>query len=156
MNRWKRASVLVVASGALLLGACGGSDSESSDTSVATEDSVAAEETPAVDDVEAFCAAAADAEAMADIADDADAAAIAEAMATQATRLGELASIAPAALKGDVDTLAKAADDMAKALAADPALENFDAVVESYATEEINTASTNVEAYLSENCGATE
>jgi hypothetical protein len=59
-------------------------------------------------------------------------------------------------VKGDVELLAKAAADMAAALAEDPTLENFEAVVESFATEEVNTASTNVEAFLSENCGASE
>jgi hypothetical protein len=147
--------VVLAAASALALAACGGSDGESSDTSVSA-DSVAQEDTAEGGDLEAFCADATDAENAADLPDNADAAAVAEQMNVQAQRLSELASSAPADVKGDIELLAKAAADMSAGLAADPTLENFDAVVESFATEEVNTASTNVEAFLSENCGATE
>jgi hypothetical protein len=151
----KRTFVVLAMASALALSACGGSDSESSDTSVSA-DSVAKDDTAPGGDLEAFCADATDAENAANIPDNADAAAVAEQMNVQAQRLSELASTAPADVKGDVELLAKAAADMAAALAEDPTLENFDAVVESFATEEVNTASTNVEAFLSENCGASE
>ena len=151
----KRTLVVLAAAGALILSACGGSDDEASDTTVATQDSVVEDGNTTVDVAE-FCASATDAENAADLPDNADAAAVAEQMNVQAGRLTDLAATAPADVKGDIELLAKAATDMASALAEDPTLENFDAVVESFATEEVNTASSNVEAYLSENCGATE
>lgn len=151
----KRTFVVLALTGALALSACGGSDNEASDTSVATEDSVAAE-TAGEPDLAKFCESATDADNAADLPDNADAAAVAEQMSTQAGRLSDLAAMAPADVKGDIELLAKAATDMAGALADDPTLENFDAVVESFATEEVNNASTNVETFLSENCGATE
>lgn len=145
-----------MAAGALALSACGGSDGDSSDTSVAAGDSVPADNAGDGGDLAAFCASATDAESAANLPDNADAAAVAEQMNVQAGRLSDLAATAPAEVKGDIELLAKAATDMAGALAEDPKLENFDAVVESFATEEVNNASTNVETFLSENCGASK
>ena len=144
---------------AFALSACGGSDDESSDTTVATQDSVTDDTAAGGDqqaDVAKFCEAANDAETAADLPDSADAAAVAEEMGVQAQRLTDLAAIAPADVKGDIELLAKAATDMSAALADDPTLENFDSVVGSFATEEVNDASTNIETFLSENCGAAE
>ena len=154
----KRTFVVLVAAGALALSACGGSDDESSDTTVATQDSVA-DDTAGGDqqgDLAKFCEAANDADSAADLPDSADAAAVAEEMGVQAQRLTDLVDVAPAEVKGDIELLAKAATDMSAALADDPTLENFDAVVGSFATEEVNDASTNIETFLSENCGAAE
>ncbi len=151
----KRTFVVLAVTGALALSACGGSD-DASDTSVATADSAAPDDAVPGGDLETFCAAATDAENAADLSDGADAAAVAEQMKVQADLLSELAAIAPPGVKADIELLAKVASDMAAALAEDPTLEKFDGVVESFATEEVDNASTNVESFLSENCGATE
>ena len=153
-----RTFVVLVAAGAFALSACGGSSDESSDTTAASQDSVVDDATGGDQqaDVAKFCEAANDAETAADLPDSADAAAVAEEMGVQAQRLTDLAAIAPADVKGDIELLAKAATDMSAALADDPTLENFDSVVGSFATEEVNDASTNIETFLSENCGAAE
>jgi hypothetical protein len=148
--------------GVVALGACGGSDSESSDTSAsdtaeqttdtnATSDTVA--EDPAVKLAE-FCKSALDNQGGADISPDDDPAAIAEKLSANATALAEMASVAPDEVKADADAVAAAAGGMAEAIAGDPTLDKFNSLIEEFATSEANTASANVQTWVKDNCEA--
>jgi hypothetical protein len=148
--------------GVVALGACGGSDSESSDASTsdtaeqttdtnATSDTVA--EDPAVK-LAAFCKSALDNQGGADISPDDDPAAIAEKLSANATALAEMASVAPDEVKADADAVAAAASSMAEAIAGDPTLDKFNSLIEEFATSEANTASANVQTWVKDNCEA--
>ncbi|MEY2968766.1 MAG: hypothetical protein RIQ64_1393 [Actinomycetota bacterium] len=141
--------------GAVALGACGGSDSESGDTTTAdtveeTADTVA--EDPAVK-LAAFCKAAADEGINAtDLADDAQVEEVAAEMKDRADALMELAATAPDEVSEASAAIAQAATSMADSLASDPTLENFNQVVEQLATDEIETASKTIDDFVAKNC----
>jgi len=144
------------------LGACGGSDSESSDasssdtieatsdTAEATTDTAATED-PAVA-LAAFCKSALDNQGGADIAPDDDPAAIAEKLSANATSLEEMAALAPGDVKADADAVATAAREMADAIAGDPTLDKFNSLIEQFATSDANTASATVQTWVKDNC----
>lgn len=148
--------------GALVVAGCGDSDSTSSDTLTAdtaqtTEDPSSAGEPSASDtpaSIAAFCQAALDNQGGADIAADDDPAAIAEKLSANASALEEMAGSAPADVKADTDVVASAARDMADAIAGDPSLEKFNALIEEFANSDANTASENVQTWVKDNCEA--
>ena len=160
--RWMRGSLVsVCAVGALLFSACGGSDSESSDTATvdteqATQDSAADASVPSdsPESIAAFCKAALDNQGGADIAPEDDPAAIAEKLSANADALEEMAGLAPSDVKADADAVAGAARGMADAIAGDPTLEQFNALIEEFATSDANTASDNVQTWVKDNCEA--
>lgn len=141
--------------GVVALGACGGSDSESSDTTTAdtveqTTDTVA--EDPAVK-LAAFCDAAADEGINAtDLADDAQVEEVAAQMKDRADALTKLAATAPDEVSDATAAIAQAATSMADSLASDPTLENFNQVVEQLGTDEIETASKTIDDFVAKNC----
>ena len=160
--RWMRGSLVsVCAVGALLFAACGGSDSESSDTATvdteqATQDSAADVSAPSdsPESIAAFCKAALDNQGGADIAPEDDPAAIAEKLSANADALEEMAGLAPSDVKTDAEAVASAAREMADAIAGDATLEKFNALIEEFATSDANTASDKVQTWVKDNCEA--
>ena len=147
--------------GIFLLGACGGSDSEtnegaSADTAVTTVDTTATPDTATPTDpaavIASFCADAQE-QAGSNLAETDDAAAIAEKLGTNADTLEKLAAGAPEEIKADVESTAKAAREMADAVAADPSLDNINDVVTKYATPDFAAASKKVEEFIKTKCG---
>lgn len=147
-------SVSLFVAGALLLSACGGSDSDSgdatTDTAGQTTDTAVVDEAAAI---AAFCEAAADEGINAsNLADDAQVEEVAAQMKTRADALNELAGTAPADIVADVKVIADAATSMAEALESDPTLANFNEVVEQLATAEIESASLKIDEFVANNC----
>ena len=148
--------------GALVLTACGGSDSETTDastgdTSSVTQDSAASSDASGDNaDPEArlaaFCSAAEE-QAGSNLAETDDATAIADKLGQNADTLAKLAASAPADVKDAVEATATAAREMADAVAADPSLDNINEVVTKYATPEFEASSKKVEEFIKANCG---
>ena len=137
----------------LVLGACGGSDSSTQDTSNASDNSTA---TAAVS-YEAFCkSASANDSKLPQIESTDDAAAITTKVNALAAALSDTAGKAPAEIKSAADKVAAAAQAMADSLKSDPSLNSFDAVVAKYATPDIDAATESINKFVSEKCGATK
>jgi hypothetical protein len=135
----------------LVLGACGGSSSSSDDTSNASENTTAVGEVSYTE----FCASAdANNSKLPQIESTDDAAAITTKINALAAALSDTASKAPAEIKSAADKVAAAAQAMADSLKSDPSLDSFDAVVEKYATPEIDAATESINKLVSEKCGA--
>lgn len=152
--------VSVCAVGALMFSACGGSDSTTSDTATANSEAApqdSAGASGAADTAEsraAFCKAALDNQGGADISPDDDPAAIADKLSSNADALKKMAALAPSDVKADADAVATAARGMADAIAGDPTLDKFNALIEQFATSDANTASDNVQTWVKSNCEA--
>lgn len=141
--------------GALLaLAACGGSKSESTDSS--TNDTVnAVDASPSNDGSLAdFCTAARDNQGGADIADTDDPAKIAEKLSTNAETLAAIAKQGPTEVKADAQAVADAAQKMAEAITADPTLEKFNTLIADFAASDANSASQRVQTWVTDNCEA--
>ena len=137
----------------LVLGACGGSDSSTQDTSVDSENSTAPGEVSYTE----FCASAdANNSKLPQIESTDDAAAITTKINALAAALSDTASKAPAEIKSAADKVSAAAQAMADSLKSDPSLDSFDAVVAKYATPEIDAATESINKLVSEKCGATK
>jgi hypothetical protein len=137
----------------LVLGACGGSDSSSQDTSVDSENSIA----PGEVSYEAFCnSASANDSDLPQIESTDDAEAITTKINALAAALSDTASKAPTEIKSAADKVAAAAQAMADSLKSDPSLDSFDAVVAKYATPDIDAATEAINKFVSEKCGATK
>ena len=144
--------------GSLFLAACGGSDASTSDTSVDSDATV--DSTIAVDNtagIAEFCESSNSNDSdLPQIEATDDAAAITEKITVLAKSLSDTAAKAPDAVKAESQTLADAATAMAEALTSDPTLESFDAVVEKFATPEIDAATVAIEKFVNEKCGAAQ
>ena len=142
--------------GLLFLAACGGSDASTSDNDV--DGDVTVDSTIAGDDtagIAEFCESSNSNDSdLPQIEATDDAAAITEKITVLAKSLSDTAAKAPDAVKAESQTLANAATAMAEALISDPTLESFDAVVEKFATPEIDAASVAIEKFVNEKCGA--
>ena len=137
----------------LVLGACGGSDSSTQDTSNASENTTATGEVSYTE----FCASAdANNSKLPQIESTDDAAAITTKISALAAALSDTASKAPAEIKVEADKVAAAAQAMADSLKSDPSLDAFDAVVAKYATPDIDAATEAINKLVSEKCGATK
>ena len=141
--------------GSLFLAACGGSSSSSSDTGVdgdaTTDSTIAGDDTAGI---AKFCESANSNDSdLPQIEATDDAAAITEKITALAAALSNTAANAPAAVKAESQTLADAATAMAEALTSDPTLQSFDAVVEKFATPEIDAATVAIEKFVNEKCG---
>jgi len=137
----------------LVLGACGGSDSSSQDTSVDSENSIA----PGEVSYEAFCnSASANDSDLPQIESTDDAEAITTKINALAAALSDTAIKAPTEIKSAADKVAAAAQAMADSLKSDPSLDSFDAVVAKYATPDIDAATEAINKFVSEKCGATK
>ena len=137
----------------LVLGACGGSDSSTQDTSNASENTTATGEVSYTE----FCASAdANNSKLPQIESTDDAAAITTQLSALAAALSDTASKAPAEIKVEADKVAAAAQAMADSLKSDPSLDAFDAVVAKYATPDIDAATEAINKLVSEKCGATK
>ena len=156
----RRSATGHLVSGALVVGltflaACGGSSSSSSGTDV--DGDVEVVSTIAGDDtagIAEFCESAnANDSDLPQIEATDDAAAITTKITALAAALSSTAAIAPAAVKAESQTLADAATAMAEALTSDPTLKSFDAVVEKFATPEIDAATVAIEKFVNEKCG---
>ena len=156
----RRSATGHLVSGALVVGlsflaACGGSSSSSSGTDV--DGDVTVDSTIAGDDtagIAEFCESSNSNDSdLPQIEATDDAAAITEKITALAAALSNTAAIAPAAVKAESQTLADAATAMAEALTSDPTLKSFDAVVEKFATPEIDAATVAIEKFVNEKCG---
>lgn len=137
----------------LALGACGGSDSSTQDTSNASENTTATGEMSYTE----FCASAdANNSKLPQIESTDDAAAITTKINALAAALSDTASKAPAEIKSAADKVAAAAQAMADSLKSDPSLDTFDAEVAKYATPDIDAATEAINKLVSEKCGATK
>jgi len=147
--------------GVFALGACGGSDSGSSDAS--TSDTAATSDTTATADttgesidpeaqLATFCSSA-DEQAGSNLAETDDATVIADKLGQNADTLAKLAESAPDDVKEAVEATATAAREMADAVAADPSLDNINEVVTKYATPDFEASSKKVEEFIKANCG---
>jgi hypothetical protein len=141
--------------GAVALGACGGSDSESSDASTSDTVEETTDTTP-VDEtalLEKFCASATDEGINAsNLEDDAQVEEVAAQMTTRAAALNDLAATAPSDIAANVTAVAEAATAMAESLESDPTLANFNEVVQKYATAELEAASQKIDDFVATNC----
>lgn len=154
-NRSRMTTVSVCIVGLSLLGACGGSDSESSDST--TQDTTAsATDTTVVDEtalLAAFCKAATDESInSSELDDNAQIEEVAAQMKTRAEALTKLAATSPADISADVTAVAEAATAMSDSLESDPTLENFNEVVTQFATAEVETASQKIDDFVAKNC----
>ena len=142
--------------GSLFLAACGGSNSSSSDTGV--DGDVTIDSTIAGDDtagIAEFCESSNSNDSdLPQIEATDDAAAITEKITALAASLRDTAAKAPDAVKAESQKLADAATAMAEALTSDPTLQTFDAVVEKFATPDIDAATVAIEKFVNEKCGA--
>lgn len=148
--------------GALMLAACGGSDSDSTDTpsadtSAVTQDSAASSDASGDNadpeaQLAAFCTAAEE-QGGSNLAETDDATAIADKLGQNADTLAKLAASAPDEVKEAVEATASVAREMADAVAADPSLDNISEVVTKYATPEFEATSKKVEEFIKANCG---
>lgn len=137
----------------LVLGACGGSDSSTQDTSNVSENTTATGEVSYTE----FCtSASANDSKLPQIESTDDAAAITTKINALAAALSDTASKAPAEIKSAADKVAAAAQAMADSLKSDPSLNSFDAVVAKYATPDIDAATESINKFVSEKCGATK
>ena len=137
----------------LVLGACGGSDSSTQDTSNASENTTATGEVSYTE----FCtSASANDSKLPQIESTDDAAAITTKINALAAALSDTAGKAPAEIKSAADKVAAAAQAMADSLKSDPSLNSFDAVVAKYATPDIDAATESINKFVSEKCGATK
>ncbi|MEY5152173.1 MAG: hypothetical protein RLZZ551_722 [Actinomycetota bacterium] len=137
----------------LALGACGGSNSATQDTTSASENTIATGEVSYT----AFCeSASANDSKLPQIESTDDAAAITTKINALAAALSDTASKAPTEIKSAADKVAAAAQAMADSLKSDPSLDSFDAVVAKYATPEIDAATESINKLVSEKCGATK
>ena len=137
----------------LALGACGGSNSATQDTTSASENTIATGEASYT----AFCeSASANDSKLPQIESTDDAAAITTKINALAAALSDTASKAPTEIKSAADKVAAAAQAMADSLKSDPSLDSFDAVVAKYATPEIDAATESINKLVSEKCGATK
>jgi len=137
----------------LALGACGGSNSATQDTTSASENTIATGEVSYT----AFCeSASANDSKLPQIESTDDAAAITTKINALAAALSDTAGKAPAEIKSAADKVAAAAQAMADSLKSDPSLDAFDAVVAKYATPEIDAATESINKLVSEKCGATK
>jgi hypothetical protein len=135
----------------LVLGACGGSDSSTQDTSNASENTTATGEVSYTE----FCtSASANDSKLPQIESTDDAAAITTKNNALAAALSDTAGKAPAEIKSAADKVAAAAQAMADSLKSDPSLNSFDAVVAKYATPDIDAATESINKFVSEKCGA--
>lgn len=154
-HRLKGTVVSACVVGALVLGACGGSDDASSedttvDTTAQTTDTTPVDETALL---EKFCASATDEGINAsNLEDDAQVEEVAAQMTTRAAALNDLAATAPSDIAADVAAVAEAATAMAESLESDPTLANFNEVVQKYATAELETASQKIDDFVATNC----
>ncbi len=144
----KRSIPLVAALG---LVACGGSNSNTQDTSNASDNSVAS-----VSYTEFCKSASANDSKLPQIESTDDAAAITTKVNALAAALSDTAAKAPSEIKSAADKVAAAAQAMAESLKSDPSLNSFDAVVAKYATPEIDTATESINKFVSDKCGATK
>lgn len=154
-NRSRMTTVSVCIVGLSLLGACGGSDSESSDST--TQDTTAsATDTTVVDEtalLASFCEAATDESInSSELDDNAQIEEVAAQMKTRAEALTKLAATSPADISADVTAVAEAATAMSDSLESDPTLENFNEVVTQFATAEVETASQKIDDFVAKNC----
>ena len=143
--------------GALLFASCGGSKSESSDTSAAmsNDGATASNDSVAPDSAEslaAFCKSALDNQSGADIGATDDPAAIAKKLSANADSLSTMAGFAPAELKSDAEAVATAAKGMADAIASDPTLDKFNSLIAEFAKSDANAASERVQTWVNTNC----
>ena len=137
----------------LVLGACGGNDSATQDTSNASDSTAAG--APVEVSFEEFCSSAdANNSKLPQIESTDDAAAITTKINALAEALSDTASKAPTEIKSAADKVAAAAQAMADSLKSDPSLDSFDAVVAKYATPEIDAATESINKLVSEKCGA--
>ncbi|CAB5024121.1 unannotated protein [freshwater metagenome] len=137
----------------LVLGACGGSDSSTQDTSNASENTTVTGEVSYTE----FCtSASANDSKLPQIESTDDAAAITTKINALAAALSDTAGKAPAEIKSAADKVAAAAQAMADSLKSDPSLNSFDAVVAKYATPDIDAATESINKFVSEKCGATK
>jgi len=137
----------------LALGACGGSNSATQDTTSASENTIATGEVSYT----AFCeSASANDSKLPQIESTDDADAITTKINALAAALSDTASKAPTEIKSAADKVAAAAQAMADSLKSDPSLDSFDAVVAKYATPEIDAATESINKLVSEKCGATK
>lgn len=154
-HRFKGSVVSAAVVATFVLGACGGSDGESSDATTADTTAVSPDTSP-VDDaavLAAFCKAATDEGINAtNLEDDAQVEEVAAQMKTRAEALNGLAETSPADIAADVATVAEAATAMADSLESDPTLENFNQVVTQLATAEIESASQKIDDFVAKNC----
>ena len=137
----------------LVLGACGGSDSSTQDTTNASESTTATGE---VSYTEICTSASANDSKLPQIESTDDAAAITTKINALAAALSDTAGKAPAEIKSAADKVAAAAQAMADSLKSDPSLNSFDAVVAKYATPDIDAATESINKFVSEKCGATK
>lgn len=153
--RLRGTAVSVALVGTLVLGACGGSDGDSSDATTGDTTAVATD-TTVVDEaavLEAFCKAASDEGINAtNLEDDAQIEEVADQMKTRADALNALAENTPTEIAADVAAVAEAATAMADSLANDPTLENFNEVVTQFATADIESASQKIDDFVAKNC----
>ena len=136
----------------LVLGACGGNDSATQDTSNASDSTAAG--APVEVSFEEFCSSAdANNSKLPQIESTDDAAAITTKINALATALSDTASKAPTEIKSAADKVAAAAQAMADSLKSDPSLDSFDAVVTKFATPDIDAATESINKFVSEKCG---
>jgi phage-related tail fiber protein len=136
----------------LVLGACGGNDSATQDTSNASDSTAAG--APVEVSFEEFCSSAdANNSKLPQIESTDDAAAITTKINALAEALSDTASKAPTEIKSAADKVAAAAQAMADSLKSDPSLDSFDEVVTKYATADIDAATESINKFVSEKCG---
>jgi hypothetical protein len=136
----------------LVLGACGGTDSATQDTSNASDSTAAG--APVEVSFEEFCSSAdANNSKLPQIESTDDAAAITTKINALAEALSDTASKAPTEIKSAADKVAAAAQAMADSLKSDPSLDSFDAVVTKFATPDIDAATESINKFVSEKCG---
>jgi phage-related tail fiber protein len=136
----------------LVLGACGGNDSATQDTSNASDSTAAG--APVEVSFEEFCSSAdANNSKLPQIESTDDAAAITTKINALAEALSDTASKAPTEIKSAADKVAAAAQAIADSLKSDPSLDSFDAVVTKYATPDIDAATESINKFVSEKCG---
>jgi hypothetical protein len=136
----------------LVLGACGGNDSATQDTSNASDSTAAG--APVEVSFEEFCSSAdANNSKLPQIESTDDAAAITTKINALAEALSDTASKAPTEIKSAADKVAAAAQAMADSLKSDPSLDSFDAVVTKFATPDIDAATESINKFVSEKCG---
>ena len=136
----------------LVLGACGGNDSATQDTSNASDSTAAG--APVEVSFEEFCSSAdANNSKLPQIESTDDAAAITTKINALAEALSDTASKAPTEIKSAADKVAAAAQAMADSLTSDPSLDSFDAVVTKFATPDIDAATESINKFVSEKCG---
>lgn len=154
MRRLEKFFVCAVSVGALALSSCGGSKSDSTDSS--TADNAVTQDSSPVDEAALlanFCKAAKDDSINAkNLSDDAQVEEVAKQMSTRAAALTDLVDNSPSAVRGDVAKISEAASGMAESLTADPTLANFNETVQKFATPDLESASKNVDAFITKNC----